>query len=41
MQAPIDREPQAHVYYDCRVDWIEDLAELPRLGGVGGSQKLE
>ena len=41
MEAPIDREPQAHTYYDCRVDWIEDLAALPKLGGAGGSQKLE
>ena len=36
----IDREPQAHMYYDCRVSWIDDLEGLPKLGGAGGTQKL-
>lgn len=36
MQGPIDRPPQAHVYFDCRASWIENLAQLPKLGGSTG-----
>jgi hypothetical protein len=32
MQGPIDRVPEAHVYFDDHVDWIERLDELPKLG---------
>jgi hypothetical protein len=40
MHGRIDREPEAHLYYDCRVPWIDDVEQLPKLGGVGGTQKL-
>jgi hypothetical protein len=32
MLAPIDREPQLHVHFDDRVDWVEVADSLPRLG---------
>lgn len=32
MLAPIDREPQLHVHFDDRVDWVEVGDSLPRLG---------
>jgi hypothetical protein len=31
MQAPIDRVPEAHVYFDAHVDWVELADELPKL----------
>lgn len=40
MQGPIDRQPQAHMYFDCRADWIENLEQLPKLGGSGGVEPL-
>jgi hypothetical protein len=41
MHDPIDRAPQANFYYDCRVDWVDGVEGLPKLGGPGGGQKLE
>src|SRR5262245_12720761 len=40
MHDHIDRAPKAHMYYDCRVSWIDDLGQLPKLGGMSGTQKL-
>ena len=37
---PIDREPQAHVFYDVRVDWLPLHDELPKLGGPQGNEPL-
>ena len=36
----IDRAPQAHVYFDCRADWVRVDDELPRLGGESGVEPL-
>ena len=33
MNGPIDRAPQAHIYFDDRVDWVCAEDGLPRLGG--------
>ena len=40
MASAIDRQPQAHVYFDCRAEWIEGQEELPKLGGASGIEKL-
>jgi hypothetical protein len=31
LDGPIDREPQAHVYFDCRAPWVAVGDELPRI----------
>ncbi len=31
LDGPIDREPQAHIYFDNRVDWMPVDDKLPRL----------
>ncbi len=36
----IDRDPGAHVYYDCRASWIEIDDELRKLGGERGTEPL-
>lgn len=33
MQGPIDRTPEAHVYFDDRVSWVSTRDELPRVPG--------
>ncbi|TMA34457.1 MAG: GFA family protein [Deltaproteobacteria bacterium] len=33
MDEPIDRPPQAHFFFENRVDWVHVDDELPRLGG--------
>lgn len=38
---PPDKRPSAHVYYDARVDWYECADDLPKLGGVTGSEALD
>jgi hypothetical protein len=40
LEGPVDREPQAHVYFDRSPDWFEVGDELPRLGGESGVQPL-
>lgn len=40
MNAPIGVEPQAHIYFDCRADWISIGDSLPRLGGATGMEPL-
>jgi hypothetical protein len=40
MDAPIDREPQVHVFFDCRAPWVTIGDELPRLGGATGVESL-
>ncbi len=37
---PIDREPQIHVHFDDRVDWVAIGDELPQLGGGTGLQPI-
>ena len=36
----IDREPQLHVYFDDRADWVRVTDDLPRLGGKTGLEPL-
>ena len=40
MDGPIDRSPQAHVFYDAQVDWIELGDDLRCLGGPTGTEPL-
>ena len=40
MDGPIDRSPQAHVFYDAHVDWVELGDDLRRLGGPTGTEPL-
>jgi len=34
MEAPIDRRPEGHVFFDTHVDWVEFRDELPKLGNL-------
>ena len=38
---PIDRDPQLHVFFDSRADWVVVGDELPRLGGATGLEPLK
>jgi hypothetical protein len=37
---PIDRQPQAHFFYDAKASWTVVNDDLPKLGGVDGLQPL-
>jgi hypothetical protein len=37
---PIDRLPQAHVFFSDRADWVTVSDELPRRGGASGVEPL-
>lgn len=41
MKEKIDLLPQAHIFYDDRVDWIEVDDGLPRLGGTTGMEPIK
>ena len=41
MHGTIDRRPQAHVFFDTHVDWVELGDGLKRLGGPEGNQPLD
>ena len=41
MDGPLDRSPQAHVYFDGHVDWVELGDKLRRLGGPSGTELLD
>ena len=41
LDGPIDREPQAHIYFDDRADWVFCEDGLPRLGGETGLEPLK
>jgi hypothetical protein len=41
MDGPIDRSPQAHVFYDTHVDWVELGDDLSRRGGPTGTEPLD
>ena len=41
LAGPIDRLPQAHLYFDDRVDWVVVADVLPCLGGSTGLEPLE
>lgn len=34
MIGPIDRVPEAHVYFDTHVEWVEFLDKLPKMGSL-------
>ena len=36
----IDRDPKAHVYYDCRASWVTIDDDLKKLGGDSGTEPL-
>jgi hypothetical protein len=40
MEAPIDREPEVHTFFDSRAPWITLADSLPRLGGKTGVEPL-
>jgi hypothetical protein len=41
MDGPIDRLPQAHIYFDDRAAWVAAEDNLPRLGGATGLEPLK
>ena len=40
LHGELDREPKAHVYYDCRASWLTINDELKKLGGASGTEPL-
>ena len=40
MHGPIDRQPECHVYFDDRADWVVIDDALPRLGGSTGREPI-
>ena len=40
LEAPIDREPEVHIFFSDRADWVVVDDELPRLGGKTGMEPL-
>ncbi len=40
MLQPIDKPPQAHLFFDDRADWIVTADDLPRLGGPTGKEPI-
>jgi len=40
MEAPIDRPPEAHLYFDDRAAWVKADDGLPRLGGGTGPEPI-
>jgi hypothetical protein len=41
MEGSIDRAPTAHLFYDCRAEWIDNEEKLPKRGGSSGVESLE
>lgn len=40
LRGKIDREPEAHWYYDSRAEWTRVNDDLPKLGGATGMEPL-
>ena len=40
LHGQIDREPEAHWYYDSRAEWTRVSDDLPKLGGASGMEPL-
>ncbi len=40
LHGKIDRDPEAHYYYDSRAEWTQVNDDLPKLGGKDGMQPL-
>jgi hypothetical protein len=41
MHDPIDRQPEVHIHFDDRANWIAVTDDLPRLGGSSGLDPIE
>ena len=41
VQSPIDREPQMHIHFDDRAEWVRADDGLPRLGGPTGLEPID
>lgn len=41
LNGKIDRDPQSHFYFSDRVDWVPVEDELPRFGGLTGTEPLK
>jgi len=41
LQGPIDRLPNAHIFYSDRAAWVEVQDDLPKLGGETGMETLD
>jgi len=41
MEGPIDRPPQAHVFFDDRAGWVAAGDDLPKLGGPTGMEPVK
>ncbi len=40
MHDPIDRRPEAHIYFDHRASWVVVDDDLPRMGGPSGLEPI-
>lgn len=40
LHGDLDRQPRAHVYYDCRAGWVSCNDDLAKLGGSDGLTPL-
>jgi hypothetical protein len=40
MDDPIDRAPQAHVFFDSGVEWLHVADDLGKLGGETGTEPI-
>lgn len=40
LDGPLDRDPQAHCYFDARVPWVTLGDDCKRLGGPSGNEPL-
>ena len=40
LHGKIDRDPEAHYYFDSRADWTVVNDDLPKLGGATGDEPL-
>jgi hypothetical protein len=40
IEGTIDRDPQAHCYFDDRARWVTIADDLPRLGGPNGNEPI-
>ena len=41
LHGPIDRDPEAHVFYDSRAAWTVVNDDLPKRGGMSGVEPLD
>ena len=41
LHGKIDREPEAHYFYDSRAQWTQVNDDLPKFGGETGGERLE